>query len=488
MKPITPASGGTLDDTGSSGTGVKLTVPPNALGSSASTGNLTAEMTAAVVKTNSTEPFGGKGTNITAVDNSGQAITNLNDYIDIEKVIYKADVSTEISAGNTTYVKLKNAKNSYWNSTLNDWVNLNTTRAAYYKSSSDATDWTLYNNTETDDDFEAFIDTVIAGTSYNDYKLVLTSKTNHFTTFAVTTPFIAAAASSPSSPSSPSSSSGGVINSSYCAEVIYDAWQNTCANSLQYRNIKSQSPAGCALTAEQEKSRSRSCNTAEQPLKEVVENIKDQITGTAEATAETAKEYAQKVITIASDASEVVKANINAILGKLGFKRSLSKEQVVVKKYVKELIKSASTSSSQQNAITNFVAYGTETTSKLGEGERAGVINSYKSAFGKLPTTENEWNDAIKIANGRWPSEKNAETEENATDAFEKIYKRAPDRSDANDDAAVTIISYGLRPTQRNINSEKSAIKSFKAVYGYEPKSATSWDIVRAIAYSGAKR
>lgn len=487
MKPITPASGGTLDDTGSTGTGVKLTVPPNALGSSASTGNLTAEMTAAVVKTNSTEPFGNKGTNITAVDNSGQAITNLNDYIDIEKVIYKADVATEITAGNTTYVKMKNAKNSYWDSTLNDWVNLTTTRAAYYKSSADATDWTLYNNTETDDDFEAFIDTVIAGTSYSDYKLVLTSKTNHFTTFAVTTPFVAAAASSPAQSSPAPSSGGGATSGSYCTEVIYEEWQNTCTNHLQYRNIKSQTPAGCILTTEQEKNRQRSCNTVE-PIKDTIKDTTKQVTETTEAVAQKAKEYAEKFTLIAAEAADLVKTNINALLGKLGVKRDLAKESTSVKKYVKELTKEQKISSNDKNKLTNFVTYGTETTKSLGEGERAGVVNSYKSAFGKLPASENEWNDAIKIANGRWPSEKNVKTEENATAAFKKIYKRAPDRTNPHDDAAVTVIAYGLRPSQRNVNSEKAAIKSFKAIYGYEPKSATAWDIVRAIAYSGAKR
>ncbi|MBI4779186.1 hypothetical protein HY797_01900 [Candidatus Falkowbacteria bacterium] len=57
-----------------------------------------------------------------------------------------------------------------------------------------------------------------------------------------------------------------------------------------------------------------------------------------------------------------------------------------------------------------------------------------------------------------------------------------------NDNAAVTVIAYGLRPTARNTNSEKAAIKSFKTIYGHAPVSALAWDIVRAIAYSGAKR
>jgi len=60
--------------------------------------------------------------------------------------------------------------------------------------------------------------------------------------------------------------------------------------------------------------------------------------------------------------------------------------------------------------------------------------------------------------------------------------------SQPNDNAAVTVISYGLRPGNRNMNSEKAAIKSFKAIYGHAPVSAVAWDIVRAIAYSGAKR
>ena len=58
----------------------------------------------------------------------------------------------------------------------------------------------------------------------------------------------------------------------------------------------------------------------------------------------------------------------------------------------------------------------------------------------------------------------------------------------SNDNAAVTIIAYGLRSDSRNLGSEKAGIKSFKHIYGYNPESAIDWDIVRAIAYSGATR
>ncbi|MFA4937543.1 MAG: hypothetical protein WC575_04665, partial [Patescibacteria group bacterium] len=61
-------------------------------------------------------------------------------------------------------------------------------------------------------------------------------------------------------------------------------------------------------------------------------------------------------------------------------------------------------------------------------------------------------------------------------------------RANAHDDAAITVMAYGLRPLPRNLNSEKVAIKTFKALFGTNPVSATDWDTVRAIAYSGATR
>jgi len=492
-KPITPASGGTLDDTAqdtttkkSSGTGLKLTAPPNALGSSASTGNLSAQSTAAVTKTNSSQPFKDQGVTVAATDNSGQAINNLDDNMDMQMVIYKADVDAEIASGDLTYAMLKNTNNGYWDASLNNWVNLTTTRTAYYKTVGTETEWTLYTNATSTDVFETFIDGISNGSiTAGDYKLVFNSQTDHLTIFAIIMPFIAtpaqAAPSTASTPTTTTSPGGGPgAGSTYCTNVEYDQWQDICINGWQYRNVLSQSPSGCALTSEQESQRKRQCGqTAE-------EDIVTEIVDTAK---QVAQEFTQKLITIATEAAEIVKANVNALLGKLGFKRNLAKEQVSVKKYVKALIKDvAGLPEQSQHALTNFIAYGTETTLKLGEGERAGVVDSYKSAFGRLPSVEAEWNDVIKIANGRWPSERNDLSEANATAAFKKVYLREPNRFNPHDDAAVTVIAYGLRPADRNLNSEKAAIKIFKNIYGYNPSTATAWDIVRAIAYSGATR
>ncbi|MCK5460112.1 hypothetical protein KAI52_03280, partial [Candidatus Parcubacteria bacterium] len=141
-----------------------------------------------------------------------------------------------------------------------------------------------------------------------------------------------------------------------------------------------------------------------------------------------------------------------------------------------------------QYSLAYFVNNHTTTTRILGAGERAGVINSYKSAFNKLPETESEWQDVIKIANGRWPSQRSEQAESKAKQEFKTVYLRDSNMDSPNDNAAVTVIAYGLRPANRNMDSEKAGIRIFKNIYDFNPASAIDWDIVRAIAYSGAER
>jgi len=161
----------------------------------------------------------------------------------------------------------------------------------------------------------------------------------------------------------------------------------------------------------------------------------------------------------------------------------------VVETYTNSLVENLELEASSIYSITNFINDGTPSTLRLGAGERAGVLDSYKSAFGKLPTEVSEWEDCIKIANGRWPSARSAKAEARAKEEFQNyIYKREADMSAPHDNAAVTIMAYGLRPANRNLDSEKAAIKIFRAIYSASPQNALDWDIVRAIAYSGATR
>lgn len=200
-------------------------------------------------------------------------------------------------------------------------------------------------------------------------------------------------------------------------------------------------------------------------------------------------ERAAQLAQIEKDAEATYPGLAGTILANTGQDRNQDEEPGVYDKYTTMLIDGVEgLDAFDIDAITYFILYGTVTTQDLGAGERAGVINSYKAAFGKLPTDYESWLDVIKIANGRWPTERSEVAEAKATATFKTIYLRDPDMDNPNDNAAVTIMAYGLRPDDRNLDSEKTAILTFEKIFGYSPSSATDWDAVRAIAYSGAVR
>jgi len=596
-KPMAPSSGGVIDDTAQNtstgkadGTGVKLTVPPNALGSSSSNGNVSATETSAVAATDSMKPFGNKGKNITATDNSGQAITNLNDYVDMEMVLYKADIDAETDI--TDFDKLKTMKMGYWDDTVNEWVNLPTTKTAYHKMDVD-TDWTLYNGTTTPavvTGFEKFIDdalgssaTLTAGTDYEDYKLVFTASTNHFSVFALGTSPDGLAPSAPTSVAQSSGNGSSVVltwtapttnsdattltdlygyavyrstdGSSYSqistsailsgaetytdstvssftsyyykvtagddddTESAYSTALQVCSN----KTIDNGTVAGCCtITCNSGYAESGNSCVAESSGGSVISSgpsattatettietklgtlettttseAEEEITTTDTAEAPVEQTLTQKIVSraqkitqIISEAKTAVLSKISSLLSTLGITRNIAQEKSISSDLVAPLLVKADVITKEvQYATTNFITYGTETTKVLGEGERAGVLNSFHKAYDRLPQNDTDWQDAIKIANGRFPAQQSIEKEQEALKTFIKIYKRLPDFSNGHDEAALKIVTYGIRPTTRNLDSEKAAIKSFESVYGEKPATTTDWDIMRAIAYSGASR
>ena len=195
-----------------------------------------------------------------------------------------------------------------------------------------------------------------------------------------------------------------------------------------------------------------------------------------------------RLITINNDAN-AIESGGDALLANTESIRNISAEKQVSDKYTKSLL--ANIKGFVKDAvykITNFITYGTKTTQKLGQGERASVLSSYKEAFEKLPNKKDEWIDVLKISNGRWPTETNLKAEERAQIQFAKIYKRSPNMDNPKDVAAINIMTYGIRSSQRNTNSEISAINAFKSIYKKAPSNNSEWNIVRAIAYSGASR
>ncbi len=201
----------------------------------------------------------------------------------------------------------------------------------------------------------------------------------------------------------------------------------------------------------------------------------------------------EQIVAIEERAELLNDNKLDVILAELNELRNLVKEQEVQIKYLKSLMSDmANVTTQMQNSINTFVTYGVdENTKKLGEGERAAVMHSFKAAYGKLPETEADLADAVKIANGRWPSMTSEEAENRAVEKFREIYKRYPDiANNPKDDAAIKIMAYGLkqRAENRNLNSERNGINIFKGVFGKTPSSTEDWNAMQAITYSGATR
>ncbi|MBU4331831.1 hypothetical protein KKD19_04710 [Patescibacteria group bacterium] len=188
--------------------------------------------------------------------------------------------------------------------------------------------------------------------------------------------------------------------------------------------------------------------------------------------------------------SRAVFGGKGAVLANVGISEDTTAEQAAEAKYVAPLVSGAGVSVSSENKsrMVNFVNYGTQTTLRLGAGERAGVLYCFQDVYGELPATQDDWDDVVKIANGRWPKQTVAAKEAEAEVIFKKIYLREPDRTNLHDDAAVVVITYGLKPVHRSLVNERAAMKSFAHIYKRAPISNLDWKILRAIAESGATR
>ncbi len=141
--------------------------------------------------------------------------------------------------------------------------------------------------------------------------------------------------------------------------------------------------------------------------------------------------------------------------------------------------------------INDFIESGVDyNTLSLGKGERLAVIFSFKEAFGRSPQDQRDYDDIIKIARGHWPSQRSLSAEEEAKKHFREVYLRWPDMNNQNDNAAVTVMAYGLRQkaVNRSLDSEAQALGFFKSIYGRLPSSTDDWNILQAITYSGATR
>ncbi len=266
-----------------------------------------------------------------------------------------------------------------------------------------------------------------------------------------------------------------------CSAVVYGNW-GSCVNGLQYRDILSQSSANCPLTPAQQAARSMVCGIV--PTTPIVTSTIPTI-----PLAPIIPSPPPTILEVIANEAGIISAeNLQNLLAYLGKTADPAGEQASLLKYQIILGLDKTLTDAGKMAVNDFIVYGTPATYRLGSGERAGVINSYFQAYGKLPSSESDWSDVIKIANGRWPSERNAAAEDQAKLEFRKVYGRYPVLSNTYDQNAVIVIAYGLIPSQRRLSSEAVAIKIFGLHYGHAPADALAWNVVRAIAYSGAIR
>ncbi len=178
--------------------------------------------------------------------------------------------------------------------------------------------------------------------------------------------------------------------------------------------------------------------------------------------------------------------NTQDIVTALGTARDTNLEQMFLTRLVSRIAPPDATDG-EKSAINNFTTYGTRSNLRLGAGERAGVVDSFRAIYGHVPKTDCEWQEAIRIANSKAPSKLNPEREKAAEVLFKKIYRRDADRSQEKDNKTILIMSYGIRSQVRDLNVERAAIRSFRRIFGKVPSNATEWDTMRGMAYGGIK-
>ncbi len=126
-KPITPASGGTFQD---SNLGLEITIQPNALGSSSSAGNLEVKETNNYRATSTATPLEGGAREIKATDSEGSPINTLNSAATVDLSLCKEDLDDTNSSNGTpidTEAEVDQLSMAYWDESTASWVTLLTT-------------------------------------------------------------------------------------------------------------------------------------------------------------------------------------------------------------------------------------------------------------------------------------------------------------------------------------------------------------------------
>ncbi|MFC1952747.1 carboxypeptidase regulatory-like domain-containing protein [Chloroflexota bacterium] len=122
-QPFKPASGATFDDPNA---GLKITVPPNAVGSQTSDFQVQTNETSSLPSSPTASPLGGKGKKVVFVDANGNPVTTLDNDITIEMSYTKAEM---VEAGFSSLAEIAKVKLAYWDESVSAYVSIPTTIA-----------------------------------------------------------------------------------------------------------------------------------------------------------------------------------------------------------------------------------------------------------------------------------------------------------------------------------------------------------------------
>jgi len=144
-----------------------------------------------------------------------------------------------------------------------------------------------------------------------------------------------------------------------------------------------------------------------------------------------------------------------------------------------------------KTSLKNYLAYGTESTIRLGEGQRAATVINYTNVKGSVPETESDIEDVLKIANNRVPLIRNSELEPKFLGNFYRLNNIIKENNITKIDENNLILelnqflrfSYGILPIERSIAREKWAIELFVKNYNKLPQTDGEWRIVNSWAY-----
>ncbi|MFA6917846.1 MAG: S-layer homology domain-containing protein [Candidatus Gracilibacteria bacterium] len=223
---ITPSSGGTVID---EGTNVGVVVPPNALGTSTDSGQLSIGETNAITETPTASPVG-NGYEIAATDSDGNPVTTLDDDVLISLPL---TLSQLVAGGVDTPAEAAGIKNAYWDENAGNWASV-PTDCIYYNASGVV----IPENTV------AGFSTLSAASVAS---IELISNVDHFTTFA---PVLAVGATPPATPSGLAATAGdGSVALSWTKNSEsdmsrYDIWEANVTEGV----LTTLTQAACTVT------------------------------------------------------------------------------------------------------------------------------------------------------------------------------------------------------------------------------------------------